>query len=283
MTVTLAGNHYGKSGIRLLRVLRQDDRHDLKDLTLDIQFEGDFEAAHTRGDNTKILPADTIKNTVYALAKMYPSEQVEEFGLKLAEHFLEYNPQVSQARVEAVEQLWSRLVLGGQMQRSAFTRSGSERRTARVVANRQVATIEAGIEELALLKTAGSGFEGYIHDPFTTLPESNNTVLSTSISAGWRYATSEAAFGPCWHGVRRIILETFAEHESLSLQHTLYTIGETVLNNYDDIVEIRLALPNRHCQLVDLKPFGLDNPNEVFLPVDPPHDLIEATLRKSSG
>ncbi|MGB0033863.1 MAG: urate oxidase [Candidatus Acidiferrales bacterium] len=279
MAIELGKNNYGKSRVRLLRVVRQEGRHDIKELTIAIRFEGDFETAHTKGDNRKILPTDTMKNTVYALARQYPVEAVEDFSLHLIEHFLTYNAQVSRVGIEASETLWSRIAHGGRPHASAFTRSG-EKRTATVRGTREETTIRAGIEDLIVLKTTKSAFDGFLRDPYTTLKEDRNRILSTAIRAQWLYEGSEIEFSPTWHGARQIILETFAEHDSHSLQHTLYAMGEAVLNSFDHIREIHLSLPNKHFNLVDLSPFGMDNPAEVFLPIDEPHGLIEATLRK---
>jgi len=280
VTIKLGENNYGKSRVRLLRVVRQDGRHDIKEMTLSVRFEGDFETAHTKGDNRKILPTDTMKNTVYVLARQYPVEAVEDFCLHLIEHFLTYNPQVSRVRVEVAENRWTRLTHGGKPHASAFTRAGEEKRTAAVSGTREGTTIEAGIRDLVVLKTTKSEFEGFLRDPYTTLKEDRNRILSTSIRATWKYEGDEIEFSPVWHGVRQSLLDTFAEHESKSLQHTLYAMGESVLTNFDPIREIRLSLPNKHFNLVDLTPFGMDNPAEVFLPTDEPHGLIEATLRK---
>jgi urate oxidase len=280
MGVILAENDYGKARVRLLRVTRTSDHHDIKELTLSILFEGDFETAHTKGDNRNVLPTDTIKNTVYVLAKEYPAEQIEDFALHLVEHFLTYNPQVSRVRIEAAEHPWTRLSMNGQPHRSAFTLAGGERRTALVIGTREAATVRAGVEGLIVLKTTKSSFEGFRCDPYTTLKETSDRVLSTALRSNWLYSGDEVAFGPAWHGVRKTILEVFAEHDSHSLQETLYAMGEAVLKSFDEISEISFSLPNKHYLLVDLKPFGLENNNEVFLPTDEPHGLIEATLKK---
>jgi urate oxidase len=280
MAIKLGANNYGKSGVRLLRVVRQQGRHDIKELSIRIRFEGDFEAAHTEGDNQKILPTDTMKNTVYVLARQYPVEAVEEFALHLIEHFITYNPQLARVRIEASENLWERIPLGGKPHASAFTRAGDEKRTAALIGSREGTTIRAGIDDLIVLKTTKSAFEGFLRDPYTTLQEDRDRILSTVIHADWLYEGSEVEFSPIWHGVRQTVLETFAEHDSQSLQHTLYAMGEAVLNTFDRIREIYLSLPNRHFTPVNLAPFGMDNPGEVFLPTDEPHGLIEATLRR---
>jgi urate oxidase len=279
MAIKLGENNYGKSRVRLLRVVRQEGRHDVKELTLGIRFEGDFESAHTKGDNSKILPTDTMKNTVYALARQYPVEAVEDFAQHLIEHFLTYNPQVSAVSVDAKEHLWGRITHGGKPHASAFTRI-SEKRTSSIRGTHDQNTIRAGIEDLVALKTTKSAFEGFLRDPYTTLKEDRNRILSTAIHAQWLYEPGEIEFSIIWHGVRQTMLETFAEHDSRSLQHTLYAMGEAVLGNFDHIREIHLSLPNKHYNLVDLLPFGMDNPAEVFLPTEEPHGLIQATLRK---
>jgi urate oxidase len=280
MAIRLGENNYGKSRVRLLRVARQEGRHDIKELTLAISFEGDFETAHTKGDNTKILPTDTMKNTVYALARQHPIETLEEFGLHLTEHFLTYNPQVSRVRIEAKENLWVRLPLGGKPHATAFSRAGDEKRTALLSATREETTIRAGVEDLIVMKTTNSAFDHFRRDPYTTLKDDRERILATSIRANWLYPGEEVEFGPVWHGVRQMLLETFAEHKSESLQHTLYAMGEAVLNNFDSVREIHLSLPNKHFLLVNLQPLGMDNPGNVYLPTDEPHGLIEATLRK---
>ena len=280
MGVMLGHNNYGKSRVRLLRVTRREKHHEIKDLTLAIRFEGDFEAAHTVGDNRKILATDTMKNTVYVLAKQYSAEPVEDFALHLVEHFLTYNPQVSRVRVDATEHPWARISFGGTAHPSAFIRSANEKRTATVTATREATTVRAGIDDMVVLRTAKAAFEGFLRDPYTTLRETSDRILSSAVRVSWLYSGNEVAYGPAWHGVRRTLLETFADHDSRSLQHTLYAMGEAVLKSHDEIAEIRLSLPNKHYYLVDLSPFGLENDNEVFLPVDEPYGLIEATIKR---
>src|ERR1700733_1917866 len=281
MAVKLAENNYGETGVRLLRVVGQEGRHDIKELTVSIQFEGDFEAAHTKADNKKILPTDTMKNSVYAIARQYPVEAIEDFALHLIEHFLTYNDQITRVRVEMAENSWSRIPHGAKPHAFAFTRaSAQEKRIAFLLGTRDGTTIRAGIQGLDVLKTAKSAFDGFLRDPYTTLKADRDGILATRIQADWLYEGDEVEFSPLWHGVRQTLLETFAEHDSKSLQHTLYAMGEAVLATFDRIREIHLSLPNKHFNLVDLAPFGMDNPGEVFLPADEPYGLIEATLRR---
>ena len=281
MAIRLGENNYGKQRVRILQVTRHGNRHDIKELTLGIRLEGDYETAHSIGDNQKILPTDTMKNTVYALAKQHRIETPEDFCLQLAEHFLKNNSQVSRARVEAVETLWVRLPFGGKMHPHTFTRSSEEKRTVLVSGTRDEKTVHAGIEGLVVLKATDSAFEGFLRDQYTTLKEDRDRILATVIRAKWLYRSGKAEFETTWRGVREALLETFAEHDSKSLQQTLYAMGEAALQKFPALSEIHLSLPNKHYNLVDLSAFRMDNPKEIFLPTDEPHGLIEATLRNN--
>lgn len=280
MRISLGQNNYGKSRVRMLRLSRQEHHHEIKELTLEILFEGDFDSAHAQGDNSKILPTDTIKNTVYALAKQYPPEPIEEFADHLIDHFLTYNPQVSRVKIASSEHPWTRIAIGGKPHSTSFLRAGHETRTAIVNGTRDETHFAAGIQDLAVMKTTGSAFEGFLRDPYTTLKDTKDRILMTTVRADWQYAAEEIAYSPIWHGVRQALIETFADHQSRSVQHTLYAMGEVVLKSFESISEIRLQMPNRHYNLADLKPFGMENDNEIFVPTDEPHGMIEATLKK---
>jgi urate oxidase len=268
----LAADTYGKSRVRLMKLSRHADRHDLKEVTLQILFEGDFANCYEAGDNSKILPTDTIKNTVYVLARQHEILAIEAFAECLIEYFLRNNPQVSVVRVEITEHLWSRITS------TAFTRASGQR-TAVVTGTRDAVTISAGIDDLLVLRSAGSGFEGYIKDQYTTLPEASDRIFQTALVAVWRYSKScSIDFNAQWEGIRAAILDTFATHDSRSVQHTLHAIGQQVLAEFPDVAEIQLTMPNKHALLVDLSRFGLDNSNEIFLPTDEPSGYIEAKL-----
>jgi urate oxidase len=220
-----------------------------------------------------------MKNTVYALARQHHIETPESFCLKLADHFLIHQPQVSRARIEAAEALWVRLSLGQTLHPHTFTQSSGGKRTTSVTATRKEKTIRAGLDGLVVLKTTDSAFEGFLRDEYTTLKEDRDRILATAIRASWSYRGDAVEFETTWHGIRQTLLETFAEHDSESLQQTLYAMGEAALEKFPSLREIHLSLPNKHYNLVDLSPFRLDNPKEIFLPIDEPHGLIEATLR----
>jgi len=282
MPVTVTANSYGKSEVRLVTVRRGPDRHELKDVTVAIRLEGDFAAAYTQGDNTGVVATDTMKNTVYALAAEHPFEDIEDFGLALTDHLVKTYPQIASARVELTEHLWERIETAGvesQPHPHAFRRAGSERRTAVVTRSADTVRVLAGLEDLVVMKTARSAFEGFPRDRWTTLKETGDRLLATALRATWRYSRPFVSFGRLWSDVRRVLLETFAEHDSRSVQHTLYAMGEAVLETLD-VEEIHLAMPNRHHLPVDLTPFGVDNRNEIFVATMEPYGLIEATLRR---
>jgi urate oxidase len=278
----LGQNNYGKSGIRLVKLVRHPDRHEIRDWTVAVRFEGDFEAAHTAGDNTEVLPTDTMKNTVYALAANHPLDSIESFALHLSQHFLTENVNVVRARIDISERAWERLEVAGRPQRHAFSAAGEERATTRVERDRSGVRIDSGLEDLTILKSSGSGFAGFRRDRYTTLRETADRIFATALKAVWQYVPSDLAFALLRRATRQTLLETFAEHESASVQHTLHAMGEAVLEQHPEVGQIRLSLPNRHHLPVDLSPFGLENKNEIFVATEEPYGLIEATLVRGS-
>jgi urate oxidase len=281
MSVRLVHDNYGKSRVRLLKVERSTDRHQIQNLTINIALEGEFEAIHREGDNSACLPTDTMKNTVYALAgETQEIETVEAFGQRLAAHFLSQCPQVHRVRLEMFEHGWKRMKFDGREHDHSFVRGSDEKRTCKIDATRDSVTVESGVEDLIVLKTTRSGFAGFVKDEYTTLPEVTDRIFSTAIKATWRYRDAASASDETFDNIRRSILETFAGHDSLSVQHTLYAMGERVLENFDAVEEIAFSLPNIHCLPVDIARFGLKNDNRIFVPTDEPHGLIEARLAR---
>ena len=254
-----------------MKLARRPDRHDIKEITFQILFRGDFASCYEAGDNSKILPTDTIKNTVYVLARKHEIIAIEDFAQRLIEHFLKNNPQVSKVTVDMTEHLWKRV------EDTAFTREAEER-TAIVTGTRDATTVEAGLDDLVILKSSDSAFEGYIKDPYTTLKETKDRIFATAVRTSWRYESRQLDYNALWDAVRGTIISTFSLHQSLSVQHTLHAIGQEVLKRFSDVREIKLTLPNKHALLANLEPFGLDNPNDVFIPTDEPSGYIEGTL-----
>ena len=276
----LVDSAYGKSRIRLVQVRRRGTRHALTDLTVAIRFEGDYASSYSDGDNADVLPTDTMKNTVYALAARQPVAEPEAFGLLLGRHFLDGNPKLTSVRVDLTDHAWSPITVGGRDHGQAFMRRGPDGRTATVQCGRDKTMVGAGVSDLVILKSSRSAFTGYARDPFTTLRETTDRLLATSLTATWHYADDDLPFATVYESVRQTLLETFAEHDSQSVQHTLYAMGQAVLDTNDDVTAIRLVMPNRHHLPVDVTPFGLENRNEIFVATEEPYGLIEATLAR---
>ena len=278
--IFLGQTSYGKSDVRLVKVRRGTDRHELTDVRVDVALEGDFEAAHTRGENTGLLATDTMRNTVYALAKDHLTGEIEEFGKKLVEHLLEAGPTVERVRVRLTEHLWDRIMVDGREHEHSFVRAAGER-TATVEGDSRSVRVGAGIDDLLVLKTTNSGWEGFLRERYTTLPETDDRILSTVVNADWTYYDgTDVDFGGVWRGVRKQILVTFTDHYSPSVQNTLYLMGEAVLERFSEIERIHLSLPNRHHLLYDLQRFGMENEDEVFHADPEPYGLIEGSVER---
>ncbi|MGI5149013.1 factor-independent urate hydroxylase [Plantactinospora sp. CA-294935] len=280
MAIVLGANQYGKAEVRLVRVRRDGPRHELRDLTVSIALAGDLAEVHRSGDNAHVLPTDSQKNTVYAFAREHGVDQPEEFGLLLARHFIRSAPAITRARVELTEHGWRRLGP------HSFQRDGAESRTATVTVDADGSTVESGISGLVLLNSTDSEFRGYLKDRYTTLPETGDRILATAVEARWRHHEAGPAdrvrdWAQSYAGVRAALVGAFVETYSRSLQQTLYAMGHRVLAERPEVAQVRLALPNRHHLLVDLAPFGLDNPGEVFVATDRPYGLIEGTVTRT--
>jgi urate oxidase len=277
MTVRLGDNQYGKAETHVVRVTRTGSVHEIKDMTVSVSLAGDFAATHLTGDNRLVLPTDTQKNTVFAFAKD-PIGEIEDFALRLARHFAHEHASVKRARVAISEQPWTRITAGGRPHPHSFEHAGSEQRTTAVTCMRDSEWVVSGLTGLTLLKSAASEFWGFRQDHYTTLPETRDRVLATAVDARWRYIGADIDWIEARREARRLLVETFATKHSLSLQQTLYAMGEAVLEARPEIAEVRLSMPNKHHFVVDLEPFGLNNENEVFFAADRPYGLIEGTV-----
>jgi urate oxidase len=263
-----------------VRVVRHGDRHDVRDLTVAIRFEGEYDDSYTAGDNTGVLPTDTMKNTVYALAGRDGLNEPESFGLALLRHFLDRNPPLRRVHVDLVDHFWGRITVGAHEHGQSFARVGPDTRTARIIGTRDHITIDAGVADLLIMKTGHSAFAGFPRDEFTTLPETHDRILATALTATWRYGGIDGDFDTLFRAIRGTLLETFAEHDSRSVQHTLHEMGEAVLRSVSAVESIHLVMPNKHHVPIDLSPFGLKNRNEIFVATSEPYGLIEATIAR---
>jgi len=279
--IELAENRYGKSRVRLMKVTRHPHGNDLREWNVQVLLKGDFREAHVEGDNSKLLPTDTMKNTVYSIARSSSATTMEEYARELIDFMLGHNPQVNSAAVTIESALWKRLSFEGKPHPDTFMRGSNEVQTTLVErAQGGDFTICSGLDHLVLLKTAQSGFAGYIKDSLTTLKETNDRLLGTAVRAQWCYNTQALDYDAVRKRIRETMLATFAAHDSKSVQQTLYAMAQAVLEAAPQIDEIELTMPNKHCLLVDLSPFGQDNPNEIFVPTDEPHGTIEARVRR---
>jgi urate oxidase len=285
--IELAENRYGKSRVRLMKVTRhargQTHSHDLREWTVQVLLKGDFATAHLDCDNSKILPTDTMKNTVYSLARTSKATAMEDYAKELVDFLLTRNPQVSSASVRIESTMWKRLTVDDELHPSAFMRGSNELQTTNVERTQSGSfSVLSGLDNLVLLKTANSGFEGYIKDSLTTLPETKDRLFGTAVTAEWRYTSPNMDFDAVRTKLREAMLRTFANHDSKSVQQTLYAMAESALEAVPAIDEIEITMPNKHCLLVDLSRFNQDNPNEIFVPTDEPHGYIEARVRRKS-
>jgi urate oxidase len=285
MGIVLGHNQYGKAEVRLVHIDRSTPQHVITDFNVTTQLRGAFDGAFLDGDNSSVLATDTQKNTVYAFAREYGVGEPEDFALRLGTHFVESVPPVTGARIAIDQYAWDRIPVGGAGHDHAFVKPGGERRTTVVTFDGDERWVVSGLTDLVVLKSTGSEFWGFPRDKYTTLPETTDRILATSVTARWRYR-AEVAYGEIYPQIRTLMLETFAKTHSLALQQTMYTMGSAVLETFDEVAEVRLSMPNKHHYLADLSPFGLDNPNQVFIAGDRPYGLIEAQVRRddeSSG
>jgi urate oxidase len=278
--IVLGQNNYGKSEIRLLKVRRGAERHELWDLDVRVSLEGDFEAAHTRGDNSHLLATDTMRNTVYALAKDHLTGSIEAFGLALVDHFLRAGPTVTSCLVEITQHRWDRIEVDGRPHEHSFVRGRGERRTEVSGDEGRSRSVEAGIGDVYVMKTTNSGFEGFLRERFTTLPETDERILATVVTAKWVYNTTDADFDSLWDGVLRKTLETFTDHYSPSVQNTLYRMGKAVLEEFPEVERIWYSFPNVHHVHYDLARFGIDNEGEIFHATRDPYGQIEGWVER---
>ena len=277
MAIVLGPNRYGKAETRLVRVFRDGDTHRLVDLNVSIALAGDLAATHLTGDNSGVLPTDTMKNTVYAFAKQYGVGEPEEFALLLAMHFVADHPQVRTAKVAVESYGWDRLGP------HSFRRRSDHVRTAAVTVTPEQQQVVSGLHDLVLLNSTASEFHGFPRDRYTTLPETDDRILATAVDAKWRFVGTEVDWASSFDGAVEALTKAFVNTYSYSLQQTLFSMGSHVLETRPEIAEIRLALPNKHHYLVDLKPFGLGNDNEVFIAGDRPYGLIEGTVARDDA
>ncbi|KFF96139.1 urate oxidase [Streptomyces europaeiscabiei] len=281
----LGPNQYGKAENRVVKITRDGTTHHIKDLNVSVSLSGDMAEVHLSGSNANVLPTDTTKNTVYAFAKEHGIESAEQFGIHLARHFVTSQPAIHRARIRIEEYSWERIEHGNEGAHS-FVRKGQETRLAQITYDGSSWEVVSGLKDLTVMNSTDSEFWGYVKDKYTTLPEAHDRILATEVSARWRFDwTDDERDMPDWEEsygqVKQHLLRAFAETYSLSLQQTLYQMGARIIDNRDEIDEVRFSLPNKHHFLVDMAPFGLKNDTAdgaVYFAADRPYGLIEATV-----
>jgi urate oxidase len=278
--IELAANRYGKAAIRIVRVGRDSTPHVLRDITVAVALEGDFTAAHTDGDNSLVVATDTMKNTAYAYAAEHLTGAIETYATALGRHFLD-DGQVDRAIVNVREHAWEPIDVAGSPAPDAFVRSGDATRIATVAVGRDDVVVEAGIEDLVVMKTSRSAFSGFPRDRFTTLAETDDRLMATKITAIWRYGAPDLDFDATWVAVRATLLEVFADHDSPSVPTSSRIMAKAMLERHAELEEVRMVLPNLHHWTVDLAQFGIENDRQVYISTTEPHGLIEATVRRS--
>jgi urate oxidase len=282
--VQIVDHTYGKSSVRLTKVVRHADRHDLIELNADIVLHGDFARSYTHGDNSSIVATDSMKNTVYVLAKKHPIDSPEAFALHVADHFLATYPQVSGAEVNLAQSTWQRISVADKPHPTAFASGGAEVRIAKAAIHRSGTIrrqIQGGLDDLLILKTTDSGFVGFVRDRFTTLPETTDRILATVLSADWTFKGDSADFNRAFARIRTTMLEAFAKHKSVAVQQTLHVMAEAALDVEPAIVDIELHMPNKHRIPFNFKPFGLEFEQDIFITTDEPSGQISAKLQRS--
>jgi urate oxidase len=277
----LGENCYGKSRVRLSRITRRGDWHDFNEWTVQVLLEGDFDSSFTEADNSKVLPTDTMKNTVYYVARQSKAAAIEEFAMELGDYFLSNHAHISKVCIEIDEKTWERVVTDDVPEPATFKLGGPEAQTVHAARERNGGwVIRSGVDGLTILKTTKSAFTGYIQDKLTMLKPATDRLLGTRATAIWDYAAPASDYARVRARILGTLLKTFAAHDSMSVQHTLFDMGKAALDVAPEIARIRLTMPNLHHLLADLSPFGLDNPNHIFVPIDEPHGYIEATVER---
>jgi urate oxidase len=283
MAIILGDHQYGKAESRVVRIVRDLPRHEIRDLNVSTSLRGPFEPAYLVGDQSNVLPTDTQKNTAFAFAKSKGIETIEGFGLELARHFVHDVDPVEGARIEIEEFAWERAVVDGEEHDHTWLRKGQEIRTAAVTVDATGEYVVAGFKDLTILKSTGSEFAGFLVDEYTTLPETHDRIMATALDVKWRYEGTDVHWDAVYADVKKLMVKEFATLQSLALQQTLWHMGSAVLEAYPAIQEIRLKAPNKHHFDYDIGRFGIENKNEVFIAADRPYGLIEATITRDDA
>lgn len=276
----LVRNTYGKGRVRVMRVAKDGERHEVRELSVLTMLEGDFAAAYTEGDNRQVVATDTIKNLTYVVARESFDLPTERYAAKLAERFLERYAHVDRAAVTAHETKWIRMTIQGEEHPYAFVQDANGQPFAEVMATREGVVVRSGIQGFTFLKSTGSGWSRFWRDEFTTLPETEDRICATAMDASWLWSSPPDDYQETNGRILATMLNVFATTYSKGVQDSLYRMGEAVLAAVPEVSSITAACPNKHYLPVNLTPFGQENDNQVFVPTDEPHGQIECTVAR---
>lgn len=283
MSIRLVQQTYGKHRVRLSKIKRprlappSEERHQLVEITVDVELQGTFDTAYTAGDNSLVIATDTCRNTIYILAKDDPLDSIESFAATVANHFLRQYAHVTRVTVGLSERKWHRLLDCPH----GFLGTDSETPTTVVTATRDfdfATVVRGGVENLMIAKTTQSGFASFHRDEYRTLPDTDDRILATSMKAAWTYNAQTNDFVQSREQIRSALLSTFINHYSRSVQETLYKMAHAALAATESISNITLTMPNKHHIAFNLAPFDRTNDNEVFVVTDEPFGFISATV-----
>lgn len=282
MNISLSNQSYGKAKVCLSHITRGSDSHDFIQIEVNVALDGDFDAAYTDGDNKLVVPTDTMKNTVYGIARLHGVDSIESYARHLANHFYDSFDQVGQATISVTQKLWTRIDIDGEAHGHAFTGGGKEENTCTVVSSGDGVAMRSGLMGLQVLKTTNSGFEDFHKDKFTTLTPTSDRIFATTITADWPCQDVHHDWTQTRETVRTLLLDVFSHQFSPSVQKTLYEMAESVLAACPEISEISLDMPNQHHLLADIAKIDLENKNDIFVPSPEPFGVISAMVKRDS-
>ncbi len=275
----LIKNRYGKGRVRVMRIHRDGERHEVSQLNVKAMLEGDFARAYTSADNSTSVSTDTIKNVVNIVARENTGLGTEEFCQMLAKRYFELYPQANSVAITAHETKWSRLSFRGKPHPHSFVLDSNGKPFVELTATRGgSSTLASGIDGFTFMKSTQSGWENYVKDAYTTIPPTKDRICATSMVASWKWSGKPASYPAANKKILDTLLEVFSTTYSPSVQNSLYHMGEAALAAVPEISEISMACPNMHFIPMNLSAFGMDNNNDVFLPTDEPHGQIECTV-----
>ncbi len=276
--MTLVFNTHGKGRVRIMRVHKDGDRHEVRELTVMAMLKGDFSRAFTHADNALCVSTDTVKNIINVVARENLALPNEPFCQAVAQRFLDLYEQVEEVSISALETRWTRLAVGGVPHGHSFVLDGNGKPLTEVKATRGAMATTSGVSGFTFMKCTESGWANYLMDPMTTLKETDDRIAATAMEARWRWQATPADWEAANATILSTMLDVFATTYSSSVQDSLYRMGTAALAAVPELLDITMACPNKHYLLINLAPFGLDNDNAVFLPTDEPHGQIECSV-----